>query len=110
MVLDVLAAWHQPPQFSRCRTGMAMFAFLIASCFFFVQLSDMRTDTMQTTYINDEQRAILESYERNAVNHGLSSLTRAEQRMLHQLRELLYKQYRSEAAAKTQGAVHAAVY
>jgi len=65
---------------------------------------------MQTTYINDEQRAILESYERNAVNHGLSSLTRAEQRMLHQLRELLYKQYRSEAVAKPQGAVHAAVY
>jgi len=28
---------------------MARFAFRIASCFFFVQLSDMRTDTMQTT-------------------------------------------------------------
>ena len=66
---------------------------------------------MQTTYITGEQRAILESYERNAINHGLSSLTRAEQRMLHQLRALQFKQYRiEEAAARPQGLVHAAVY
>lgn len=62
------------------------------------------------TYIDNEQRAILESYERNAARHGLSSLTRAEQRKLHQLRELLYKQFRSEAAVRPQGAMHAAVY
>ena len=82
--------------------------FAVESLAAFPALFHAGSDAM--TYINDEQRAILESYERNAVNHGLSSLTRAEQRMLHQLRELLYKQYRSEAVAKPQGAVHAAVY
>jgi len=62
------------------------------------------------TYINDEQRATLESYERHAVRHGLSSLTRDEQRKLRQLRDLAYKQHRSEAAVISQGAAHAAFF
>jgi hypothetical protein len=62
------------------------------------------------TYINDEQRATLECYERHAIRHGLSSLTRTEQRKLRELRELAYKQHRSEAAVMPQGAAHAAFY